>query len=1218
MLENILKYWRIIELHGTHEGDSKQIVNQVRATNTFMAAMLAFLLSVFFIGFYDIRCFYVNILAVLSLVLVFFYNSSKTNNYLRFLLVSIICVWTVSTASIMTDHNSPDAKVVYTHLALLIPLSLSLFSFHEILKMIIVVSLIVTCFFSYETVSLLVTEQKEFTLGDSFLIKIIVSVSLCLIPLISIYNIYLQSVILLQDRLQEIERDRNNLSKALKESKATLKNLEQQARSTQDSLQETSLRCKTFGSILDSVRVVSFQAVIRNDGHVSLVYISNGCFSMFGYPSQDLLSLPLHLTLKVYAEDVASFQEMIRQATDTQTMYWRGRLRLRSGMYRWFEIQAACFPEVTDGPWLGSFTDIHEETLQREQDDLRIETDSLLVRYSDVLLVQENQDPILWGRKLFDELAKDFSILYGTLYLPSARNTHLQFLVGFGIDEKTPPPEYEIGNGTIGTVAKTRKITFWKIQDTHKFILNTATIVPQSVILIPLIFNSEIQGVLEIHTHYQIDENTFLKMERLSHNIAASLISLRTQLRVNELLIETQRFSETVLTQKETLSTSLAKLELAQTDLFLSKQRLEQQLNVITAQALYAEFDFGQRLIKYNRHFYQDLGYTEAEIKTKYFDNFEFRKIDSAGSDELEFWPRLLAGKKVEGKFTIKKKRTGEIWCVGSLYPLMDSLHQVNGVVLIATNKTDEHENELKLAEQKRLLDAQQQQIFVSKQHLIDLQKSLSEQETKLSNLINNTQDLIYAIDADYNLVATNRSFEQYYEKRMANPFTPNNSIWHYHPIEECDYWKEIYWNALNGTISRTNQRENINEQVVYFESVINPMRDQDEKITGAAIFRRNVTERKETELKLKRNESSLRRLKDNLESMVEERTKELQSTINDLTSVKSQLVLSEKMAALGQLIAGVAHEINTPIGAILGSSQVFQEVLPQIVSKIPAVYNYVDSQTLPLLQELLKKVVNEKNIISSKESRKIRKDYAELLLNAGFEENQSEEIADTLAGSGFVHDLTPYLSLFSEQIYRHTLELCRCFGQLKLNADNIQIATQKTRKTAQALKNYSHSSNTSEPKLVDLQENIDTILTLYQNQLKYDYQLEIALEPVPLIMGIADELGQVWTNIIQNAIHVMPKDGSGKLQISLFAKNDDLLVKITDNGGGIPPENIEKIFQKFFTTKDRGVGTGLGLDICKQIVENHGGSISVQSIPGNTCFSIILPKKTPYSNQSL
>jgi signal transduction histidine kinase len=104
-----------------------------------------------------------------------------------------------------------------------------------------------------------------------------------------------------------------------------------------------------------------------------------------------------------------------------------------------------------------------------------------------------------------------------------------------------------------------------------------------------------------------------------------------------------------------------------------------------------------------------------------------------------------------------------------------------------------------------------------------------------------------------------------------------------------------------------------------------------------------------------------------------------------------------------------------------------------------------------------------------------------------------------------------------------------------------------------------------------------------------------------------ADEIGQVWTNILQNAIQAM--GGRGKLRVEAQSEGAYVRVSFTDNGPGIPPEILPRIFEPFFTTKPRGEGTGLGLDICRRIVEKHHGRIEVSSQPGQTTFHVFLPR---------
>jgi signal transduction histidine kinase len=113
-------------------------------------------------------------------------------------------------------------------------------------------------------------------------------------------------------------------------------------------------------------------------------------------------------------------------------------------------------------------------------------------------------------------------------------------------------------------------------------------------------------------------------------------------------------------------------------------------------------------------------------------------------------------------------------------------------------------------------------------------------------------------------------------------------------------------------------------------------------------------------------------------------------------------------------------------------------------------------------------------------------------------------------------------------------------------------------------------------------------------------------LREVPKILCNPDELNQVWTNVIQNAVHAIK--GKGTLTISLFEEGDHVSVEIKDSGSGIPQEIVEKIWDPFFTTKDQGQGTGLGLGIVKGIIDKHKGKISVQSQPGSTTFKISLP----------
>ena len=145
---------------------------------------------------------------------------------------------------------------------------------------------------------------------------------------------------------------------------------------------------------------------------------------------------------------------------------------------------------------------------------------------------------------------------------------------------------------------------------------------------------------------------------------------------------------------------------------------------------------------------------------------------------------------------------------------------------------------------------------------------------------------------------------------------------------------------------------------------------------------------------------------------------------------------------------------------------------------------------------------------------------------------------------------------------------------------------------------------------MVDLQESLETVLELYNSQIRQGVELERSFQSVPLVAAHADQLIQVWTNLIHNAVQAM--DGKGKLHLATHQHAGQIVVSVTDSGPGIPADVQEKIFEPFFTTKARGEGSGLGLHICKEIISRHDGKIQVSSLPGRTTFNVWLPATEP------
>ncbi|MCZ2355581.1 MAG: GAF domain-containing protein [Bacteroidia bacterium] len=421
---------------------------------------------------------------------------------------------------------------------------------------------------------------------------------------------------------------------------------------------------------------------------------------------------------------------------------------------------------------------------------------------------------------------------------------------------------------------------------------------------------------------------------------------------------------------------------------------------------------------------------------------------------------------------------------------------------------------------------------------------------------------------------------------------------------EQLDFLERIR-SFIASSLTNLVNKENIRNLLYEAQEKTEMLMAQEEEM------RQNIEELEATQEEMRRVEGELRSsehqlkgLNENLESIVTERTQELRATLTDLETTQAQLIQSEKMASLGQLVSGVAHEINTPIGAIKASATNMADILPVIIKQLPS-FRFDDKHQV-LLAHILEDVLLNDQILTSKEERIKRKELMRQLEDLGI--TDAEEISRKLVEVGVIDRIEKYLPLFDAQESHAILDVVYSLGQLKVNLDNINIAAEKTKKIVFALKNYSYVQNQEAKTMTNVKDSIEIILTLYHNQIKYGIEIVRNYEDIPEVPTYPDELGQIWTNLIHNAIQAMNYHGT--LQIDILDQPENIVVNITDSGPGIPPEIQGKIFDAFFTTKAQGEGSGLGLDICRKIVQKHDGKISFQTIPGKTTFTVTLPKQ--------
>jgi signal transduction histidine kinase len=305
----------------------------------------------------------------------------------------------------------------------------------------------------------------------------------------------------------------------------------------------------------------------------------------------------------------------------------------------------------------------------------------------------------------------------------------------------------------------------------------------------------------------------------------------------------------------------------------------------------------------------------------------------------------------------------------------------------------------------------------------------------------------------------------------------------------------------------------------------------------------------------------ALRDANETLEARVAERTRELSDALARLKESETMLIQSEKMASLGQMVAGIAHEVNTPLAYVKASLEAVRRNLPQA--------GRLAAETERLLALLAAEGTSEGALAA--QFALVRELVAAL---AGPDASRStlgeldKLVKDGLFGIGQISEIVTNLKDFSR-------------------LDRSRVAD------------------------YDLHEGLESAIRIGRAQLE-GRTLRKDFGAIPRVTCSPSQINQVFLNLLVNAAQAT-RDGEGIISVRTVLRDaDHVAVEIADNGHGIPADVLPKIFDPFFTTKPVGKGTGLGLSICYKIVEGHGGKLEVHSKPGlGTRFSVVLPVRT-------
>jgi len=334
----------------------------------------------------------------------------------------------------------------------------------------------------------------------------------------------------------------------------------------------------------------------------------------------------------------------------------------------------------------------------------------------------------------------------------------------------------------------------------------------------------------------------------------------------------------------------------------------------------------------------------------------------------------------------------------------------------------------------------------------------------------------------------------------------------------------------------------------VIYEAMVSVIRDVEGVVIGFRGVGRDVTARREMEAELKRNQEEL--LKKNREidesrKKLEAALAELEKAYEELKSSQMKILQQEKMASIGQLAAGVAHEINNPMSFIASNLSTLEKYVKRLDEFIRTLFAAVESIPEP---------------------------------------GVAESIAEK----------------------RSQLKVDHVLKDAKLLIQESLEGADRVKNIVQELKSFSRMDD-EEYKIADINECLERAVTIVWNELKYKTTLKKEYGKLPRTKCYPRQINQVFVNLLINAADAIAD--KGVITLRTWHDGGFIWMQVTDTGSGIAPQNLSRIFEPFFTTKEASKGTGLGLSITYDIVQRHKGEITVQSEPGfGSTFTVKIP----------
>ncbi|MCS6833145.1 MAG: PAS domain S-box protein, partial [Flammeovirgaceae bacterium] len=488
------------------------------------------------------------------------------------------------------------------------------------------------------------------------------------------------------------------------------------------------------------------------------------------------------------------------------------------------------------------------------------------------------------------------------------------------------------------------------------------------------------------------------------------------------------------------------------------------------------------------------------------------------------------------------------------MYEIGKPIYDVQGNLLylegFITDITRQKELSLELEQKTKQLEETQRELFARNERMNQTNEQLRKllKHMRVEKKAIDACALVSITDAKGIIIEANNLFVN------TSGYSHGEIIGHSHrllksSVHEKVFFKDLWETITHGGIWRgeiCNKKKD--GQLYWVDTVIVPFLDDKGVPYRYMAMQFEITKRKEFEFSLKEANEELQTTEEELRQQTEElltTNEHLQSVLNELKETQRQLIQSEKMAALGQLIAGVAHEINTPLGAIRSSIQNISLSLEKQLNMTLQFAQKLDEEGLENFRKLIRKALEVKeHTLTALEERKLRQSVKQKLEEAGLQEI-STIAATIIVQLGLLDEIDKIIQLLKGDTGITSLEQIQLFVSLFKSASIIDVAAERSAKVVFALKSYARVGHEEKKVMSNIVEQLETVLTLHQNQIKRGVKVVKKFNYHEPILCYPDELNQVWTNLIHNALQAM--DYKGTLTLSVDRYDGQLVVSCED-----------------------------------------------------------------------